>query len=118
MFLNGVLDKFNAIYKEAQPILDEYVSTIVLFPEIQTRNLDSVRMNSNSIVNVIARIAYFNTYHDYEIEKEITLRDIPKEQMKKEILEYIGTHNAFDSGKIAEELKLETGEVEEILEEL
>lgn len=118
MFFNGILDNLNAIYKETQPILDEYVSTILLFPEIETKNLESVKMNSNSTINVIARTAYFNTYNDYEIEREITLRDIPKNQRKKEIMEYAKTHDVLDSWDIAEELRLETEEVEEILEEL
>lgn len=118
MFFNGILDNFNAIYKETQPLLDEYVSTILLFPEIETKNLESVKMNSNSAINVIARTAYFNTYNNYEIEREITLRDIPKNQRKKEIIEYVKTHEVLDSWDIAEELRLETQEVEEILEEL
>lgn len=97
MFFNGILDNFNAIYKETQPILDEYVSTILLFPEIETKNLESVKMNSNSALNVIARTAYFNTYNNYEIEREITLRDIPKYKRRVEIIEYVKTHDLLDS---------------------
>lgn len=118
MFFNGILDNFNNIYKEIQPIIDEYVSTIILFPEIIGKNLNNVRMNSNSALNLIARTAYFNTYTNYEIQREITLRDIPKKQRKAEIISYCETHNILDSWKIAEELRLETNEVEEILEEL
>lgn len=118
MFFNGILDNFNSIYRATQPILDEYVSTILLFPEIENKNLNSVKMKSNSAVNLIARTAYFNTYNNYEIEKEITLRDIPKDQRKEEIIIYCQEHDAIDSWEIAEELRLETGEVEEILEEL
>lgn len=118
MFFNGILDNFNTIYREIQPILDEYVSTIVLFPEIENKKLDNVKMNSNSVVNLIARTAYFNTYNNYELIKEITLRDIPKEQQKEEIIEYYKTHDILDSWKISEELRLDTCDVEEILEEL
>ena len=118
MFFNGILDSFNSIYQETQSILDEYVSTILLFPEIKNKNLDSVKMKSNSAVNLIARTAYFNTYNNYEIEKEITLRDIPKHQRKNEIIIYCQTHDLLDSWDIANELRLETTEVEEILEEL
>ncbi|WP_298501760.1 hypothetical protein [uncultured Methanobrevibacter sp.] len=118
MFFNGILDNFNGIYKEIQPILDEYVSTIVLFPEIENKNLDAVKMNSNSTVNLLARTAYFNTYTDYEIEKEITLRDIPKKQQKEEIIQYCKTHDIIDSWDISDELRLESNDVEEILEEL
>lgn len=118
MFFNGILDNFNDIYKEIQPILDEYVSTIVLFPEIIGKNLKHVRMNSNSAINLLARTAYFNTYNGYEIQREITFRDIPKKQRKEEIVSYCETHDILDSWEIAEELRLETEEVEEILEEL
>lgn len=97
MFFNGILDNFNGIYKEIQPILDEYVSTIVLFPEITGKDLRHVRMNSNSAINLLARTAYFNTYNGYEIPREITLRDIPKQQRKEEILEYCETHSVLDS---------------------
>ena len=106
MFFNGILNNFNNIYKEIQPILDTYVSTIVLFPEINNKNLDSVKMNNNSAVNLIARTAYFNTYNDYEIEREITLRDIPREQRKKEIIDYCNTHDVIDSLEMSYELRL------------
>lgn len=118
MFFNELLDNFNNIYKEIQPILDEYVSTIVLFPEIENKRLDNVKMNSNSAINPIARTAYFNTYNNYELVKEITLRDIPKQQQTDEILQYSQTHDILDSWQIAEELRLETSAVEEILNEL
>ena len=118
MFFNGILDNFNNVYKEIQPIIDTYVSTIVLFPEINGKNLDSVKMNNNSAINLIARTAYFNTYNDYEIEREITLRDIPREQQKKEIIDYCNTHEVIDSFEMSYELRLESDEVEEILEEL
>ena len=118
MFFNGILENFNNIYKEIQPILDEYVSTIILFPEINGKDLKNVRMNSNSAINLLARTAYFNTYNGYEIQREITLRDIPKNQQKEEIISYCKIHNIIDSWQIAEKLRLETNEVEEILEEL
>ncbi len=118
MFFNGLLDNFNGIYKEIQPILDEYVSTIVLFPEIKNKNLNNVKMNSNSAINLMARTAYFNTYNNYELIKEITLRDIPRKQQKEEIIQYCNTHDIIDSWDIAEKLRLESDDVEEILEEL
>lgn len=118
MFFNGILDNFNNVYKEIQPILDTYVSTIVLFPQINGKNLDSVRMNNNSAVNLIARTAYFNTYNNYEIEMEMTLRDIPREQRKEEIIDYCKTHDVIDYFEIGYDLRLESDEVIEILEEL
>ena len=107
MFFNGILDNFNNIYKAIQPILDTYVSTTVLFPEINNKNMNSVRMNNNSAVNLIARTAYFNTYHNYEIEREITLRDIPREQQKEEIIQYCHEHDDIFAPDIEETLKLD-----------
>ena len=118
MFFNGILSNFNLVYQEIQPILDEYVSTIVLFPEIENTDLDAVKMNSNSAINLLARTAYFNTYKNYEIEREITLRDIPKKQQKEEIINYTKNHDLIDSFEISDELRLDVNDVEEILEEL
>ena len=118
MFFNGILSNFNLVYQEIQPILDEYVSTIVLFPEIENTDLNEVKMNSNSAINLLARTAYFNTYKNYEIEREITLRDIPKKQQKEEIINYTKNHNLIDSFEISDELRLDVNDIEEILEEL
>lgn len=118
MFFNGILNNFNLVYQEIQPILDEYVSTIVLFPEIENIDLHTVKMNSNSAINLLARTAYFNTYKNYEIEREITLRDIPKKQQKEEITNYTKNHDIIDSFEISDELRLDVNDVEEILEEL
>lgn len=118
MFFNGILSNFNLVYQEIQPILDEYVSTIVLFPEIENIDLHAVKMNSNSAINLLARTAYFNTYKNYEIEREITLRDIPKKQQKEEIINYTKNHDIIDSFEISDELRLDVNDVEEILEEL
>jgi hypothetical protein len=118
MFFNGILDNFNNVYKEIQTYLDEYVSTIVLFPEINGKDLTPIRMNSNSAHNLIARTAYFNPGCNYEINIEITLREIPREQRREEILDYCKSHDTIDSSEIAFELRLESYEVNEILEEL
>lgn len=118
MFFNGILNSFNQVYREIQPILDEYVSTIVLFPEIENIDLTDVKMNSNSAVNLLARTAYFNTYKNYEIEREITLREIPKKQQKEEIIDYVSNHDIIDSFEISDELRLDIDDIEEILDEL
>ena len=118
IFFDGILDNFNNVYKEIQSYLDDYVSTIVLFPEINGKDLTPIRMNSNSVPNLIARTAYFNPGCNYEINIEITLREIPREQQREEILDYCKSHDTIDSSEIAFELRLESYEVNEILEEL
>lgn len=49
---------------------------------------------------------------------EITLRDIPREQQKSEIIDYCEEHKTALLSDIANDLKLDLFEVNEILEEL
>ena len=48
----------------------------------------------------------------------IHLRDIPYEQQEKEIIEYAKTHDIFDALDIADALKLDVFEVNEIMAKL
>lgn len=48
----------------------------------------------------------------------IHLRDIPYEQQEKEIIEYAKTHDVFDALDIADALKLDVFEVNEIMAKL
>ena len=48
----------------------------------------------------------------------ITLRDIPYEQQKEEIIDYAEKHRVVDALEIADELKLDVFEVNEIMVEL
>ena len=74
-------------------------------------------MSNNSAINLIARTAYFN--NDFEgIEKEILIRDIPREQQKMEIINYCETHDDIYTPDIEEELQLDFNDICEILDEL
>lgn len=75
-------------------------------------------MNNNSAINLIARTAYFNNDYDGSVEREILIRDIPREQQKKEITEYCQNHDDIFAPDIEEELKLDFSDICEILEEL
>ena len=58
MFFNGMLDHFNNIYKEIEPVIEDIENTVVLFPEIIDKNFD--KLSNTSVINVIARTAFFN----------------------------------------------------------
>lgn len=117
IFFNGMLDHFNEIYARIEPIIQDILCPIVLFPQVKDKQFD--RMNNNSAINLIARTAYFNNdYEDGSVECEIRLRDIPKEQQKQEIIEYCNTHEDIFALDIEEELQIDFMDICEILEEL
>lgn len=49
---------------------------------------------------------------------EITLRDIPSEQQKNEIIEYARLHGVVDAIEIADALRLDAFDVDDIMTEL
>ena len=116
MFFNGILDHFNEIYAEIEPLIDDILCPVVLFPEIKNKKFD--KFNNNSAINLIARTAYFNNDYDGSIECEINLRDIPREQQKEEIINYCKTHEDIWAPDIVDELLLDYDDIYEILEEL
>jgi hypothetical protein len=116
MFFNGMLDHFNEIYAEIEPHIEDILCPIVLFPHLQNEKYDKV--NNNSAINLIARTAYFNNDYDGSVEREILIRDIPREQQKKEIIEYCHNHDDIFAPDIEEELKLDFSDICEILDEL
>lgn len=116
MFFNGILDHFNEIYKEIEPITEDIENTVVLFPKIE--NLDIDRMSNTSAINVIARTAYFNNYNNGIIQREMSFRDIPKEQQKEEIIEYCKTHKNPNISDIVYDLQLQLFDVDDIITEL
>lgn len=69
MFFNGMLDYFNNIYKEIEPLIENIENTVVLFPQIKNKSFE--RMNNSSALNLIARTAYFNNYNDGIIQREV-----------------------------------------------
>ena len=116
VFFNGMLDHFNEIYAGIEPIIEDILCPVVLFPEIKNKSFD--KMSNNSAINLIARTAYFNNDYDGSIEQEIQLRDIPKSQQKIEIMEYCKTHDDIFAVDIEEDLQIDFSDVCEILDEL
>ena len=116
MFFNGILDHFNEIYAEIEPLTEDILCPVVLFPEIKNKEFD--KFGNNSAINLIARTAYFNNDYDGSIECEINLRDIPHEQQKEEIINYCKTHDDIWAPDIVDELHLDYDDICEILEEL
>lgn len=116
MFFNGILDHFNDIYNQIEPTIGEGENTVVLFPEIKDVKLD--KMSNTNAANVIARTAYFNNYNDGIIQREMSFRDIPKNQQRKEIVEYCKTHQSPNISDIVYDLQLKLFDVDDIINEL
>ena len=116
MFFNGMLDHFNDIYKEIEPVIDDIENTVVLFPEIIGRKFD--KLSNNSAINLIARTAYFNNYNNGIIQREMSFRDIPKSQQVDEIIEYCKNHDNPNISDIVYDLQLSLFEVDDVLDEL
>lgn len=116
VFFNGMLDHFNDLYSEIGPIIEDILCPVVLFPEINDKTFD--KKSNNSAINLIARTAYFNNDYDGSIEREIQLRDIPKDQQRIEILAYCNSHDDIFAPDIEEALQIDLKDVCEILEEL
>ena len=116
MFFNGMLDHFNEIYEEIKPVIEDIENTVVLFPEIENKKFD--RMSNNSAINLIARTAYFNNYNNGIIQREMSFREIPKEQQEKEIIEYCKTHKNPHISNIVYDLQLNLFDVDDIIDEL
>lgn len=116
VFFNGMLDNFNEIYSRIEPIIEDILCPVVLFPQINNRSFD--KMSNNSAINLIARTAYFNNDYDGSVEHEIGLRDIPKSQQKREIIEYCNTHEDIFAPDIERELQIDFHDVCMILDEL
>lgn len=118
MFFNGMVNHMNSIYKEIEPIIEDILCPVVLFPEIENKNFDAIRMENNSVVNLIARTTYFNNDRNGIIQREMTLREIPKEQQVEEILDYCQKHPNPNLSDLLFELQLDLLEVDAILDEL
>ena len=116
VFFNGMLDYFNDIYAHIEPLIEDILCPVVLFPKIKNKSFDN--MANNSAINLIARTAYFNNDYDGSIEREIGLRDIPRNQQKQEIIEYCNTHDDIFAPDIEDELKIDFQDVCDILDEL
>ena len=115
-FFNDVLGHFNDIYEKIDYLLEDIFCPIVLFPDLSNESYD--RMESDSVINLIARNAYFNNDFDKNLQREMSLRDIPKSQMKKEILEYCQNNPNPDLSDIVFDLQLELFDVDDIIDEI
>lgn len=115
-FFNQILLYFNEIYRTIDYLIEDIFCPIVLFPELGNDNYD--RMSYYSPINLIARTAYFNSDFDKNMQREMTLRDIPKSQKKEEILEYLKNHPSPDLSDIVFDLRLDLFDVDEIIDEL
>ena len=118
MFFNGMINHMNDIYKEIEPLIEDILCPVVLFPEIENKNFDDIRMKNNSAVNLIARTTYFNNDREGIIQREMTLREIPKEQQVEEIINYC---RKYDNPKLSDllfDLRLDLFDVDTIIDEL
>ena len=116
MFFNGILDHFNDIYKEIEPVIEDIENTVVLFPKINDNDMD--KMSNTNAINVIARTAYFNNFNDGIIQREMSFRQIPKDQQIKEVIEYCKIHDNPNISDIVYDLQLELFDVDDIINEL
>ncbi|MBQ6628136.1 MAG: hypothetical protein IJH65_04895 [Methanobrevibacter sp.] len=108
----------NCIYKEIEPIIEDILCPVVLFPEIENINFNDIKMKNNSAVNLIARTTYFNNDRNGIIQREMTLREIPKEQQVEEIINYCKEHENPNLSDLLFELQLDLFNVDSILDEL
>ena len=118
MFFNGMVNHLNDIYKEIEPLIEDILCPVVLFPEIENKNFDDIKMKNNSAVNLIARTAYFNNDRNGIIQREMTLREIPKEQQVEEIIDYCKRHENPRLSDLLFDLQLDLFDVDTILDEL
>ena len=116
MFFNGMLDHFNDVYKKIEPVIEDIENTVVLFPEIDGKHFD--KLSNTSAINLIARTAYFNNYNNGIIQREMSLREIPKSQQVDEIIEYCKTHDDPNISDIVYDLQLSLFDVDDIIDEL
>lgn len=116
MFFNGMLDHFNEIYKNIEPVIEDMENTVVLFPELENKKFDKI--SNTSAINVIARTAYFNNYNNGIIQREVGFREIPKEQQEKEIIEYCKTHKNPNISDMVFDLRLELFDIDDVVSEL
>lgn len=116
MFFNGMLNHFNEIYDKIDPLIEDIFCPIVLFPNLNNESYN--RYEYNCAINLIARTAYFNSDFDKNMQREMSLRDIPKIQQEKEIIEYCKNHKNVDLSDLVYDLQLDLFDVDDILDEL
>lgn len=115
-FFNGMLTHFNEIYEKIDPLIEDIFCPIVLFPDLSNENYD--KMSYNSAINLIARTAYFNNDFDKNMQREMSLREIPKTQMENEIIPYCKKHLNPDFSDVVYDLQLDIFDVDDIIDKL
>ena len=115
-FFNGILTHFNEIYEKIDPLIEDIFCPIVLFPDLSNENYD--KMSYNSAINLIARTAYFNNDFDKNMQREMSLREIPKAQMENEIIQYCKKHPNPDFSDVVYDLQLDIFDVDDIIDKL
>lgn len=108
----------NDIYKAIEPLIEDILCPVVLFPEIENKNFDDIKMKNNSAVNLIARTTYFNNDRNGIIQREMTLREIPKEQQVEEIINYCKGNESPKLSDLLFDLQLDLFDVDAIIDEL
>ena len=116
MFFNEILDDFIAIYESIESLIEDIFCPIVLFPDLGNEKYK--RFTNCSPINLIANTAYFNNSFDKNMQREMSIRDIPKSQQEKEIIEYCDIHENVDLSDLIFDLQLDLFDVDEILDEL
>ena len=115
-FFNGLLRHFNEIYDGIGYLTEDIFCPVVLFADLSNDSYE--RMEYDCAINLIARTAYFNGDFDRNFQREMTLRDIPKSQKRREIIEYCIKHPSADISDIVYDLQLDLFDVDDIIDEL
>lgn len=115
-FFNGMLNHFNEIYQTIDPLIEDIFCPIVLFPDLDNEKYD--KFSYNSVINLVARTAYFNSDFDKNMQREMSLREIPKHQKEKEIIEYCNKNGEVDLSDLVYDLQIDLFDADDILEEL
>ncbi|MBQ6630476.1 MAG: hypothetical protein IJH65_16875 [Methanobrevibacter sp.] len=116
MFFNEMITHFNEIYETINPLIEDIFCPIVLFPDLGNDKYD--KFSYDCAINLIARTSYFNSDFDKNLQREMSLRDIPKSQKEKEIIEYLNIHENVDLSDLVFDLQLDLFDVDDILDEL
>lgn len=116
IFFNGMISKFNEIYEKIDFLTEDIFCPIVLFPNLENENYD--RIERDCVINLVARTAYFNNDFDKNMQREMSIRDIPKELQEKEIISYCKSHPNPDLSDIVYDLQLDLFDVDDITDEL
>ncbi|MDO5859879.1 hypothetical protein [Methanobrevibacter sp.] len=66
----------------------------------------------------MARTTYFSSDSDKNLQREMSIREIPKKQKEKEIIEYCQRHPSPDLSDVVYDLRLDLFDVDEIIDEL